>query len=193
MIDHRRGMTLIEAMAALLILSIIMFIVCQMISSGRRGTLHSQETAEHHLAEVILSRAMEQDFKSLIPGRLHTIKGDLAAPVRFDPTPVAATLVQFSRFDGDRIVQVQYHYDVGRKEVLRQEIGTNGVIARTDRFGTGMVTHFILADCSAEVDGSLFWLSMTMKGKLRTTDVDKVFPTGFPAKGTARAWNFHLQ
>jgi len=193
MSERRLGFTLIEAMIAVLILSVILYIVNEMISSGRRGTLHGQEAADHHLAEIILSRALEKDLKSMIPCPIHTVTGDIQATVKFDPTLIAATFIQFSRFSECGIIQVQYSFDEGKREVRRLEIGSDGVLRRTDRFGTGMVTRFTLEDCSPDLDASLFWMVMEMKGKLRTTHVDKVFPSGFPAPGPARAWNFQIQ
>ncbi len=192
MSDGRRGFSLVEAMIAVLLLAVILSIVHLMVSSGRRGTLHGQETADQHLAEVVLSRAIEQDLRRLIPCPIHTLSGDLPAAVRFDPSRIAATSFLFTRFAGEGVVQVQYVFDEGRKEVRRQEIGPDGAITRSERFGSGLVTRFTVEDCSPGLDASLFWVTMTLQGKLRTTRVDKVFPIGFPPPGPDRWWSFGL-
>ncbi|RCK77964.1 MAG: hypothetical protein OZSIB_2002 [Candidatus Ozemobacter sibiricus] len=183
-------MGLLEAMIAVLIMALVLYVVQQIMSSGRRGTLHGQEAADHHLAEVVLARVFEQDVKSMIPCPIRTVRGPVPATVRFDPHRIAATALQFPRFVAGEVIQVQYVFDPARREVRRLELAADGRITRAERFGTGLIARFTIEDCSPAMDASLLWLSMTLQGKLRTTRVDKVFACGFPPPGPGRAWVF---
>ncbi len=187
---NRCGLTLAEMIVGALILALIALATYHMLMSGRRGSQRGQELADHVLVETGLYRAFETDVRAILPHPIRTSTGLVGSVIGYAPSNIAATEVLFWRFLDNGVQQVRYLFDPAKGEVRREEVDAAGQPLRTSRFGTGMVTDFAVRDDAGA--GEIIRVSITMKGKLRTTTTTRCFSHGFPRGSIGRHWVFQV-
>jgi prepilin-type N-terminal cleavage/methylation domain-containing protein len=185
-----RGFTLIEVLLGAAILSMLLIGAYYILVSGRRGTVLRQDAANQLLTGALLFRALDTDFRSILPGKIQIPGGETGGPIEFDGTPSQARMVLFWRFSGNRLVRVRYSCDPVAAEVLREELDHAGNTTSRFSFGSGLVTDFLINDPSG--CGEQFLVTLTMRGKLKTMKTSRLFTHGFPGKSPAYHWQYHL-
>ena len=185
---RRRGFSLLELMIGLLLLSLLFWGLNRLLGSGQREMVHGQETIDHLWAETVLFRTLENDMLGMIPIPINTGTARAGGPVNFSPSNAKAGEILFWRMSARKLQQVRYLFDAGRKEVRREEVDRAGQCLVAQRFGTGMVSDFSLADPSGE--GKLVKATLVMRGKLRATASIRFFARGIADRQALSSWLF---
>ena len=185
-----KGFSLVEIIIGLLVLSILFFVVQTLMVSSQRGSMRGREASMHLYTEVVLSQIMERDFRSILPYEIHSTKGPVGGPISYAPNKNAATEILFWRLSATGVEQIRYVYDAPKKEIRREVVDSHGQAIRVSRFGTGMVTKFLMTDTTGKA--TVFRMNIAMKGKERKTEIERIFAHGFKHQQFSQHWVFHF-
>lgn len=188
--NNKRAFTLLEMMVAITVMAILLSIGYKLLSASQKGAMHGREASVHLYSGEVVAMALESDFSNVIPFEINTDKGRVAGPVSFSPDNKAADSVLFWTLADSGVKQVRYSFDQRGRFILREEVDATGQAQRSQKFGEGMVSGFVIKDESGEAETVL--VTIEMEGKERKTVINKVFCHGLIKKNDCRHWIFHF-
>lgn len=138
------GITLVEIMIAVFILSIVFLSATLLFSAGWQGTRHGHEVMDHSRSSAILFRAIKQDIQRCLPWPIMNRSNQSQGSEIYYMPPHAiggGTLI-FWVIKNSQLMHIRYRFSEHKRSVIREVINSSGRVVRTSRFGEGHTERF---------------------------------------------------